>query len=118
MPKHSPDRLFVYGTLRPGDVAWELLRPHVIGTPVATSVLGALYDTGRGYPALRTGTDVVPGWVVTLRSPADALVALDDYEGDQYTRARVVATDGLPCWTYLWTASMDGLRPIAGGGAD
>jgi gamma-glutamylcyclotransferase (GGCT)/AIG2-like uncharacterized protein YtfP len=117
-PSPWPDRLFVYGTLRPGDVAWELLRPHVVGAPVATSALGALYDTGRGYPAVRAGADTVPGWVVTLRSPGEALVTLDAYEGDEYARVRVVTADGLLCWTYLWTASMDGLRPITGGGAD
>ena len=41
------DRLFVYGTLAPGDEAWPVLEPWVVGEPVADAVAGRLYDTGN-----------------------------------------------------------------------
>jgi gamma-glutamylcyclotransferase (GGCT)/AIG2-like uncharacterized protein YtfP len=109
-PDSWPDRLFVYGTLQPGERAWHLLEPQVSAV-YATTAAGRLHDTGRGYPALLAGTAPVPGHVVTLRDPA-ALPALDRYEGPEYVRRRIVV-DGRPCWTYVWTGAVDGLRPIA-----
>jgi gamma-glutamylcyclotransferase (GGCT)/AIG2-like uncharacterized protein YtfP len=117
-PDEWPNHLFVYGTLRPDSSAWHLLRPYVVGEPVAAWVAGALYDTGRGYPAFCRGADEVPGWTVTLRSPAAALAALDEYEGEEYRRVRVVDSGGRLCWVYLWVTSMVGLRPLAGRWAD
>ena len=83
---------------------------------MATRLAGArLYDTGRGYPALRRGDGDVPGWTVTLAAPAGALAELDAYEGDEYRRVRVMDSLGRLCWTYLWSASADGLRPLGDG---
>jgi gamma-glutamylcyclotransferase (GGCT)/AIG2-like uncharacterized protein YtfP len=121
-PDHTaaewPDRLFVYGTLRPGSRAWHLLAPHVAGTPVAGALDGVLYDTGYGYPAFRHGDGAVPGWTVTLRAPVAAFAELDEYEGDDYRRVRVVDSGGRLCWTYLWTAPVAGLRVLPDGWAD
>src|SRR6185295_7476071 len=61
--------LFVYGTLRPGDVRWPLLAPYVADDGVPDSVDGRVYDTGRGYPAAvfdESGTIV--GRTYTLRA--------------------------------------------------
>ncbi len=115
-PDDWPDRVFVYGTLRPGDVAWPRISRYVAGEPVATALSGTLYDTGQGYPALLPGTEgSVPGWTLTLRSPTEALAALDAYEGGDYRRARVVDADGRLCWTYLWTAPTHGFVRLADG---
>jgi gamma-glutamylcyclotransferase (GGCT)/AIG2-like uncharacterized protein YtfP len=43
--------VFVYGTLRPGDVRWPLLAPFVVGAGIADEVDGELFDTGLDYPA-------------------------------------------------------------------
>lgn len=99
------DRLFVYGTLMPGQSRWTLLEPYAAGAPVATTVRGSLWDTGRGFPALEPGSDEVPGVVVSLcRDLRDhALAAMDDVEGTArglYRRARV-DVDGAATWTYL-----------------
>jgi gamma-glutamylcyclotransferase (GGCT)/AIG2-like uncharacterized protein YtfP len=111
-----PDRLFVYGTLRPGGPAWERIRPHVVGEPVPSTLGGTLYDTGRGYPALhQEGTGQVPGVTLRLREPARALAELDRYEGHEYRRVRVVESGGTLCWTYLWTGPVTGFAALAGG---
>lgn len=94
------DRLFVYGTLQPGASAWSLLSPFTVGEPRRAVLPGALYDTGRGYPALS---------------------AMDSYEGAEYRRVLVRLPDGTACWTYEWIDGFDGLRllttPWAGFGA-
>lgn len=114
-PDEWPDRLFVYGTLAPGQRAWPLVRPFT-ASATRTWLPGALYDTGLGYPALRLEDGPgVPGWVLRLRSPRNALPVLDDYEGEDYQRVRVTLPDGEVCWTYQWTASTRGLRALPGG---
>jgi gamma-glutamylcyclotransferase (GGCT)/AIG2-like uncharacterized protein YtfP len=73
-------------------------------------------DTGLGYPALRRGTgDRAPGWFVPVRDPARLLPALDEYEGSRYRRERVATADGACCWSYVWDAPGDGLRPLPDG---
>jgi gamma-glutamylcyclotransferase (GGCT)/AIG2-like uncharacterized protein YtfP len=113
-------RLFVYGTLAPGDEAWPVLEPWIVGKPVADAVAGCLYDTRRGYPAatFSSGGDVlVHGTVVTLdpaRAPA-ALDTLDRYEGPEYERISVRTEAGLEVATYAWIAPLTGCTPLPGG---
>lgn len=98
-------RLFVYGTLMPGQPRWPLLEPYAAGPPAAAIVRGRLWDTGRGFPALDPGEDDVPGVVVDLRPELrdDALASMDEVEGTArglYRRSRV-DVDGATAWTYL-----------------
>jgi gamma-glutamylcyclotransferase (GGCT)/AIG2-like uncharacterized protein YtfP len=119
-------RLFVYGTLAPGRDAWPVLAPWATGTPCEDRVAGVLYDTGRGYPAaVFGGTDAegrrtgrtVHGYVVELDAlrSADALAALDHYEGEEYERITVRTADGVEASTYAWIAPLQGCRPVANG---
>lgn len=101
-PGDFPERVFVYGTLRPGASAWELVEPWMTGEPYPSTIRGSMFDTGFGYPGLLRGNGHVPGWVLPLRSPRSALATLDSYEGDEYRRVRVPTADGTVCWTYLW----------------
>jgi gamma-glutamylcyclotransferase (GGCT)/AIG2-like uncharacterized protein YtfP len=115
-PDEWPAALFVYGLLQPGGPSWSLVAPHAADDPRRASVDGAVYDTGFGYPALRRGTGGrAPGWLVRVRDPAALLPALDEYEGSQYRRERVVAADGTVCWSYVWAAPFDGFRPLPAG---
>ncbi|MGM1064247.1 gamma-glutamylcyclotransferase [Saccharothrix sp. Mg75] len=119
-PDDWPDRLFTYGTLRPGMAAWPLVEPLTSGDPVPARLPGTLHDTGRGYPALRPRAvddagPGVPGHVLRLEHPEDALPVLDEYEGDEYTRVRVTLPDGLVCWTYLWTAELGDMPELPDG---
>jgi gamma-glutamylcyclotransferase (GGCT)/AIG2-like uncharacterized protein YtfP len=113
-------RLFVYGTLAPGGGAWELLAPWTTGVTWPDAAPGALYDTGRGYPAATFSADapgLVHGVIVELdpTRAAAALAGLDRYEGDEYTRMSVRTRSGIDATTYAWTAPLDGCVALADG---
>lgn len=114
-------RLFVYGTLAPGRDAWSVLEPWATGTPHEDRVPGVLYDTGRGYPAAvfdgDEDTNAVHGFVVELdaKRAAEALAALDHYEGHEYERITVRTAGGVEVATYAWIAPLRGCRAVAGG---
>ena len=55
--RRDPSHLFVYGTLRPGEVRWRHLAPFVVGDGIDTTVAGDVYDTGLDYPAAKFGGD-------------------------------------------------------------
>jgi gamma-glutamylcyclotransferase (GGCT)/AIG2-like uncharacterized protein YtfP len=116
------DRLFVYGTLAPGNDAWAVLEPWIIGAADRDAVSGRLYDTGRGYPGATFEPDIVDGGpglvhgtVVVLARPDAALAALDRYEGDEYARITVRTRTGIDVATYAWTAPLTGCRLLADG---
>ncbi|MFC7612764.1 gamma-glutamylcyclotransferase [Actinokineospora soli] len=89
------------------------MAPHAAGPARPAALGGSLYDTGQGYPALLLGDGPgVNGWVVPLRSGA-ALAALDEYEGPEYTRVRVVLADGTVVWAYVWVRPVDGMRRLS-----
>jgi gamma-glutamylcyclotransferase (GGCT)/AIG2-like uncharacterized protein YtfP len=111
-----PTTVFVYGTLQPTGTAWHIAGPWSVAEPRKAELTGTLYDTGLGWPALRlTGDDLIPGYLLTLRSPAEAFAILDAYEGGEYQRVRVLLADGTPCWTYEWTAPVDGMPTLPRG---
>ena len=120
-PDTWPSRVFVYGSLMPGQEAWPLIRGHAdphAGPRPGFLPSGAVSDTGYGYPALTLDDGAgVPGNVVELADPVASLPELDTYEGPEYERVRVVVEDGAVCWAWRWTASRDGLTPLPGGWA-
>ncbi|WP_424184142.1 gamma-glutamylcyclotransferase family protein [Actinokineospora sp. G85] len=111
-PMDFPAALFVYGTLRPGEPAWPLLSPLTHGEPHRATLPGALYDTGQGFPALTLDEGEVHGWVVPLRPGAD-LTTLDEYEGVEYRRVRVVV-GGEWVWAYVWVDPVAGMALLPG----
>lgn len=118
--------LFVYGSLRRGRGAFDLLRPWIaseLGNGVAP---GALLDLGD-YPGwLPSGEETTWGELVTLKDPAAAFAALDAYEDFLgYARAagslylRVVARvrteqKEVSAWVYAWNG--DPCHPRVPGG--
>jgi gamma-glutamylcyclotransferase (GGCT)/AIG2-like uncharacterized protein YtfP len=111
-PESWPDRVFAYGTLQPGGRAWGRLAPHADGGSVPGWAWGRVHETGRGYPALQLAEggagDVAVGTVVTLPAVADLLADLDEYEGPEYRRVRIVTRrgevgePGTFCWAWVW----------------
>jgi gamma-glutamylcyclotransferase (GGCT)/AIG2-like uncharacterized protein YtfP len=105
-------RLFVYGTLRPGQQRWPFLAPFVTGEGHDESVTGMLYDTGRGYPAARfdrRGT--IHGRIYPLNFDRldECLRLLDEVEGavqDLYRRIAITTASGLEAWAYEYCGEM------------
>jgi gamma-glutamylcyclotransferase (GGCT)/AIG2-like uncharacterized protein YtfP len=115
----GPVRLFVYGTLMPGEPLWPALSPYARRWTEATAP-GRLWDTGHGYPGVRfaIGDDAVPGVVVDLHhaTAAEAIEVLDEIEeeGRLYRRVEVVTSAG-PAWAYEWLGAVDDLRLLPDG---
>jgi gamma-glutamylcyclotransferase (GGCT)/AIG2-like uncharacterized protein YtfP len=113
-------RLFVYGTLVPGEVAAAVLDVWTIGDPELDAARGVLYDTGRGYPAATFSDDaatLVHGAVVAL-DPArltTALETLDRYEGREYRRLTIRTAKGRDAHAYGWIGPLDGCVPVRTG---
>ncbi|NND74621.1 MAG: gamma-glutamylcyclotransferase [Ilumatobacter sp.] len=116
----SITHLFVYGTLRPGDVRWSLLAPYVADDGVADTVSGSVFDTGRDYPAAVFGNSgTIRGRTYRLRAPsiADCLAALDHEEGTvegAYRRVVVTTGGGVAAWAYEYGRGLDLIRIASG----
>jgi gamma-glutamylcyclotransferase (GGCT)/AIG2-like uncharacterized protein YtfP len=98
--------LFVYGTLRPGEVRWPHLAPFVIDEGHDDSTAGALFDTGHGYPAARFDRPgSIRGRIYSLHEEHldECLLLLDEVEGavlDLFSRVVVTTSTGLDAWAY------------------
>lgn len=112
-------RVFVYGTLMPGELRWPALEPFSVGWERATAG-GRMWDSGHGYPCVRfdAAGPSVPGVVVTLAADrlAEAVALLDaiEEEGSLYRRIEVETSAG-PAITYEWLGATDGLAALEGG---
>lgn len=117
--------LFVYGTLRPGDVRWHFLAPFAADEGVDDAVDGRLFDTGCGYPAALFGPDgdgivrTIHGRRYELHADRleDALRVLDEEESSVaglYRRILVTTRAGHTAWAYEYGTGLE-LTPIDGG---
>lgn len=106
-------RLFVYGTLRPGQARWSYLQPFVTDEGHDDSVNGTLYDTAHQYPAARfDGSAQIRGRTYSLRTErlAEALGVLDEVEGavlHLFERVAVTTLSGHDAWAYQLTGNTD-----------
>ncbi len=112
--------LFVYGTLRPGDVRWHFLAPFVVDDGWLDTVPGELFDTGLDYPAaVFNDRDTIHGHSFALleKSLERALAVLDDVEGivdGDYSRVVVRTATGVDAWAYASGQGVN-LTPITSG---
>jgi gamma-glutamylcyclotransferase (GGCT)/AIG2-like uncharacterized protein YtfP len=112
--------VFVYGTLRPGDVRWHLLEPFVVDGGWADTVAGDLFDTGLDYPAaIFNGRGTIRGQTFALleASLERALEVLDEVEGigdGEYSRVLVRTGRGVDAWAYQSGPDLE-LTPIPSG---
>lgn len=120
--------VFVYGTLRPGDVRWSFLEPFVTDGGIADSVDGSLFDTGEDYPAATfaptptgngTGSNLIHGRTFRITETLlDECLAVLDVEEDtvagRYRRVAITTQAGLDVWAYEYGFGMD-LVPIPSG---
>ena len=103
----------------PSESRWPALQPFATRWEPATAS-GRLWDTGRGYPAIRfdAGGGAVPGFLVTLDADRvlTALAALDVIEAEGLLYRRVeMRTSGGPAVSYEWLGPTHGLVPLPGG---
>ena len=111
---------FVYGTLGPGQERWPHLAPFVVDDGHDALVLGALYDTGHGYPAARFDqSGSIRGKVYALHRERleEALRLLDEVEAavrDLFRRVSVTTSIGLEAWAYEYCGDSQ-FRQIATG---
>jgi gamma-glutamylcyclotransferase (GGCT)/AIG2-like uncharacterized protein YtfP len=119
-PADSIRHLFVYGTLRPGDVRWKLLAPFAADDGVDDTAAGHLFDTGLDYPAaLFDGDGTIVGRTYRLRDDrmAEALDVLDEEEDTVrglYRRIAIVTGRGVHAWAYQYGTGLT-LTPIESG---
>ena len=113
---HSPELLFVYGTLRRGASRGGQPNPYAIRLENEAIWLGAAKAPGRLYqvnpdypgmaPPLQPG-EWVPGEVWQFNS-AELWQSLDDYEGEEYARvlSTITLADGThrEAWVYLYAS--------------
>ena len=121
-------RLFVYGTLMPGEERWPRLAPLAVPAErehaereraerERADAAGYLYRTPYGWPAAvfdPAASSAVPGLVVTLQDPGRALPVLDEIEGTSaglFERRLITTRAGL-CWAYHWLGQTSGFQAI------
>jgi gamma-glutamylcyclotransferase (GGCT)/AIG2-like uncharacterized protein YtfP len=120
MTLRTSPHLFVYGTLRPGDVRWPLLAPFVVDHGVDDAVDGQLYDTGLDYPAAvfgEPGTIVGRTFALLHESLERALAVLDEEEdtvAGLFRRVEVTTRRGFAAWAYAYGSGLE-LVPIESG---
>lgn len=121
--RHGFVRLFVYGTLRRGEMNEFARYLHAHSTHLgAARIRARLYALGwfPGAVASDDPADVVRGDLFALDpAHADAVLArLDEYEGSEFerreTEARLETGEAMRCWTYYHVGEAAGKR-IEGG---
>lgn len=76
----APLRVFVYGTLKPGEVNYQRYCLGKVTAQQDAIAQGQLFDLPFGYPAMTRGENFVQGVLLTLSDPS-VLQALDRLEG-------------------------------------
>lgn len=108
-----PNHLFVYGTLRPGDVRWPILQRFVDDEGVDDTTAGGVFDTGLDFPAaIFGGPGTIIGRTYALHPGLvdDALAVLDEVEAavvGLYRRVRVTTGRGLTAWAYAYGSGLE-----------
>lgn len=72
-------RIFVYGTLKPGQANWERALSGHVRRRMAGFIRGRLFDLPTGFPAATAGDGRVHGHVLHL--PTAMLARVDEIEG-------------------------------------
>ncbi len=122
--KERVEHVFVYGTLRTGDVRWRFLEPFVVDEGWDDSITGRLFDTGLDYPAALLDHRAEPGGTIVGRTYAllaasieaclSVLDAEEDTVGGRYRRVVTTTAAGITAYVYEYGDGLD-LVPIESG---
>jgi gamma-glutamylcyclotransferase (GGCT)/AIG2-like uncharacterized protein YtfP len=106
----NKDYIFVYGLFR--DQAKKMLgEVEYIGRDY---IPGKLYFVNEFYPGYKPGKLGKVYGDVFIFNP-DILGSLDDYEGDEYARKRVITGMGNDCWVYEYNGNVSNFVQIKAG---
>nr|WP_315871105.1 gamma-glutamylcyclotransferase [Trichocoleus desertorum] len=107
-------RVFVYGTLKPGEVNYQRYCAGKVTAATPAIARGQLFALALGYPAMTWGTQMVHGFLLSFEDTAilARLDALEDFvpgrslEQNEYQREVITVCDseGRPlgdAWAYL-----------------
>lgn len=118
------DRIFLYGTLIPGEERWPHLEPFVTSVEPDTA-RGLVYETEFGYPAARFDcTNTVPNLIHGVTVAIDPDIAdecmelVDEIEAAEaglFHRIVVVTGAGRTAWSYQYGTGLDSLETIRSG---
>lgn len=104
------DYIFVYGLFR--DQAKNLL--GVVEHLGRAYVSGKIYKVNEFYPGLvESKNGKVYGDVYVFNR--ENLSQLDEYEGDEYIRKRIMTSIGIECWVYVYKYDVSGFDLIEAG---
>lgn len=110
-------KIFVYGTLKPGEVNYQRFCAGKVVEEKRAIALGQLFDLPLGYPAMTMGKRPVQGFLLRFTDLAVS-IALDELEGydphrpaqeNEYDKQQIEIYDlegeslGL-AWVYLMTS--------------
>ncbi|MGF1487705.1 MAG: gamma-glutamylcyclotransferase [Prochloraceae cyanobacterium] len=75
-------KFFVYGTLKPGEINYNIYCKDLVIEEKLALAKGILYDLPLGYPAIIEGEGWVKGYLLTFKdkSISNTLDALEDYQ--------------------------------------
>lgn len=117
-------RVFVYGTLKPGEENYDSYCKHCCEAQEAM-VLGNLYDLPFGYPALTAESLPVYGFLLSFANP-NTLATLDELENynparpldqNEYFRVRTAAfsLDHQPLgWAWIYCMELARVQRMGG----
>ena len=107
-------KVFVYGTLKPGEVNYQRYCAGEVIAATPAIARGQLFALSLGYPAMTTGTQTVHGFLLSFENTAilPRLDALEDFvpgrspEQNEYQRELITVfnSEGQPlgdAWAYL-----------------
>ena len=104
--------LFAYGMFRESD---KLELGNVINCGIST-IPGKIYKVNNFYPGFKQTNDgsLVVGNVYLLES-VDIFTKLDEFEGDEYFRKKIIASNDIECWVYEYRYDVKNFNEIVSG---
>lgn len=102
--------LFVYGMFR------DAARP-MLGEIIScgrTSVKGELYKVNEFYPGF-IASEENDVWGEVFLVDASVFTNLDDFEGVEYKRKKIITKNDLECWIYIYKDDMSSYEEIKSG---
>ncbi|MGD1806074.1 gamma-glutamylcyclotransferase family protein [Dapis sp. BLCC M126] len=102
-------RVFVYGTLKPGEVNYQSYCAEHIVEYFPAVANGFLYELSVGYPGMTHGKGNVHGFVLSFQNPKVLLELdkLEDYHPERLPQENEYQRQKIPTFgldgKYLWT---------------